>query len=652
MGRDNPSLKRQAITVLRFVRFAAPHWKLMVTAMLAMSLTSAMGGSLLLLGRPVFEGLTTRAKVTEEITAPSDADADTSQEVSIDPDEYLPESLTGLKTKFTTAVSESRPIAWLQNYVAPGPNQIQHVAYLILGCIVPLWIIAAFFETYCTEKALWSVMADIRVAVFEKLSGMPLSFFARHRSGDLISRLTNDISNTKNAAKLLFSDMFKHPIQLGVLLIVATYSNWMLTLMFLAFAPVVGVLMSRYGSRIQRHGRKTLERIGDITEAISQLLSGLRVVKAFGMEEQENAQFREQNRRQLRRAFKLVRNRAWADSLPQAVVAVMFGLLLLVAHHLLEKGLVDVPSLIPLVGAVACMPRSIKRIVKSYTQIRQHIAAFDRIYELLDAESEIKDDPDAIPLPGIREGIHFDHVWFAYNDDDYVLRDINTYISAGTVCALVGETGAGKSTMLDLIPRFHDPSLGAVKIDGQNIKRIHHKSLLENIAIVGQHPFLFNRTVKENIRYGRSDATDEEIIEAAQAANIHELIDSLPEKYDTVVGEQGSRFSGGQRQCITIARAILKDAPLLILDEATSSLDSESEQMVQQALSKLMEGRTVFVIAHRLSTVRFADKIVVLKAGQIVEEGTHKELIEKDGEYAKFYKIQFADPASADTAQI
>jgi subfamily B ATP-binding cassette protein MsbA len=263
----------------------------------------------------------------------------------------------------------------------------------------------------------------------------------------------------------------------------------------------------------------------------------------------------------------------------------------------------------------------------------------------LDEKESITDAADGVELQGIDKGIRFNNVWFAYRDEEYVLRDINLEVPAGMVCALVGETGAGKSTLLDLIPRFYDPQKGKVEIDGTDVRQITRKSLLKHVAIVGQHPFLFNRPIGENIRYGRQDAGEEEVREAARAANIHEFIMSLPDGYDTIVGESGSRLSGGQRQCITIARALLKDAPILILDEATSNLDSESEQMVQEALERLLRGRCAFVIAHRLSTVRFADQIVVLKDGQIVEKGTHEELMEMEGEYAKLHRIQFAADA-------
>jgi len=407
---------------------------------------------------------------------------------------------------------------------------------------------------------------------------------------------------------------------------------------------VFALLLRRYGGRIQRYGRKSLEKLGDVTEAISQMFSGIRVVKAFGMEEQENEEFRQRNREQLKRAFKLVRSRSWADALTQFLVALSIGATLLAGNYLLKRGTVSVENLAPFLGAILAMPRSIKRLVKAYNKLRANMGALDRIFETLDRPAELEDAPDAMELDAVREGVRFDHVWFAYEDERYVLQDINLFVPRGTICAVVGETGAGKSTMLDLVPRFYDATRGEVEIDGIPVRKIKRESLLRHVAIVSQHPFLFNRSIAENIRYGRRDATDEEVVAAARAAHIHEFVQGLPRGYDTPVGEHGARLSGGQRQCITIARALLKDAPILILDEATSSLDSESERLVQSALANLMAGRTVFVIAHRLSTVRFADKIVVLKGGRIVEEGTHEELLRLGGEYAKLHRIQFARP--------
>nr|MBC8552092.1 ATP-binding cassette domain-containing protein [Candidatus Brocadiales bacterium] len=283
---------------------------------------------------------------------------------------------------------------------------------------------------------------------------------------------------------------------------------------------------------------------------------------------------------------------------------------------------------------------SIKKLAKSYGKLQESLAGANRVFELLDQHPTITDNPDAIELKKVEKEITFNNVNFAY-DTIPVLKDINLTVQRGQIIAIVGESGAGKSTLLDLVPRFYDPVNGSIKIDGTDIRLIKRDSLLDQIAIVSQQTFLFNRSFKENILCGRRDASTEEIQDAAKAANIHDFIINLPKGYDTVVGEQGVKLSGGQKQRVTIARAILKNAPILILDEATSSLDSESEKLVQDALDNLMKGKTTFVIAHRLSTIRHADRIIVLKRGCIVETGTHEELIDKESEYKKQYRIQF-----------
>jgi subfamily B ATP-binding cassette protein MsbA len=430
----------------------------------------------------------------------------------------------------------------------------------------------------------------------------------------------------------------------------AVLKSWQMTLVAAAVSPLIILAMRRFGGRIRRHARKTLERLADVTDSVAQMLSGIRVVKAFNMEAAEQEAFRDRNRQQVRRALKLVRSEAWAGVVPQFVAVSLAGALaLLMADYLHRRGELELGQMAICVISLSLVASRLKRIVKAYNDLQQSTASVDRVFELIDTEPEIADSPGAVELEGVKEGVRFEDVHFAY-DAEPVLKGIDLFVPCGQTYAIVGETGAGKSTMLDLIPRFYDPQQGAVKVDGLDLRDVARQSLMRQVAIVGQHPFLFNRPIAENIRYGKPDAADEEVIAAARAANIHEFITSLPEGYQTLAGEAGDRFSGGQRQCITIARALLKNAPILILDEATSSLDAQSERLVQDALENLMANRTTFVIAHRLSTVRHADQIVVLRDGRIVERGKHEELLALGGEYDRLYRLQFSDEARQEDA--
>ena len=622
------NLKRDIEQAWRFYGYAMPYWKQIVAAMVAMVFATALSANIMVLLKPAIDVLQARERQTDIVAESAE------QQRPVDP-------VTSAKKRFQDWFTNLPGISHARQWLYSG-NTLARIAFVFAVGIAPLLVVSNFTYQYIHRRVVWRIMADLRASVFDRLCSLSLQYYARHRTGELVSRLTNDISATQQALKLIFGKLLKAPLMLVVFLGLAVWFSWHLTLVALVCLPVMALLQGRYGGRLRRHSQKNLARLGDVTDAITQMLQGVREVKTFQGEKREGTRFRDYTRQQLRRAFKLVRTRAWADALPDLLLAEMTAFTVWLAGWLVSTGRLDVTSLFLCVGCLALTSTPIRHLVKSYNGLQESMGGVKRLFELLDTASEIQEAPDAIVLTDVRKEVQFDGVWFAY-DDEPVLRDISLTVPCGKTYAIVGETGAGKSTLLDLIPRFYDVDRGAVKVDGVDVRRFTLESLRNHVAIVGQHPFLFNRTVAENIRYGKPNADDSQVIAAARAANVHEFITRLPEGYETMAGERGGRFSGGQRQCITIARAILKNAPILILDEATSNLDAESELLVQRALQNLMEGRTTLVIAHRLSTVRHADQIVVLKAGRVIEMGTHDGLLDRGGEYERLYRMQFLE---------
>ena len=635
---DDSRPTRHYRNLLRFYRYGLPYWKTILLAFACMMLYAALGVNAMLLLRPFMDsfqvgaaGQAPPAAALVQGAAKPDAEA---------PAEGLKERV---KTWFLALPVVHQVTGWLMESLS-----LRRVAAVLVFLIGPLFVLSGFFQAYLSARVVWSVLADVRVAVFDHLTEMSLSYYAHMRSGDLLSRLTYDISRTEAALKVIFGKMLLQPLMALLFLAVALWHSAHLTLMVVVTVPVLVFIVGRYGRRIRRYATKMLQSLADVTDSVAQLLDGIRVVKSFHMEQAEKEMFRERIQVQLRKAFKLVRSEAWASVLPQFVIGVFTtALLLLMADRLFKQGQLDVQDMLICAVSLAALSGRVRRITKAYSILQRSMAGVNRVFELIDAQPDIVDSPDAVDLSDVGEGIEFHNASFAY-DDEPVVKDVNLFVPAGRTYAIVGETGAGKSTLLDLIPRFYDVTSGSVTIAGVDVRRVKRESLMRLIAIVGQHPFLFNRSIIENIRYGDPDATDEEVHAAARAANIDHFIRSLPDGYDTLAGEAGDRFSGGQRQCITIARAILKNAPILILDEATSSLDAESESLVQQALKALMTGRTTLVIAHRLSTVRHADRIVVLRDGRVREQGTHEELIAARGEYFRLCRLQFADDGTGD----
>ena len=486
-------------------------------------------------------------------------------------------------------------------------------------------------------------IADLRVHLYEHLQSLSLQYYADHRTGEIVSRLTNDMTLLQSAV----SDNFVYLLNQVVLLIGAVtllfYLDWQLTMVIIVGIPLMSLTIVTLGKRIRQASTLVQDRVADAANIIEETISGVRIVQSFAREKHEIGRYRSSVQQIYDAAMKRTRISA---TLAPIIGLIAFGSItatLWFGSYQVVRGRLDPGDLIAYLFYTMMVATPISTMAGLYAQFQAAIGATERLFELLDTTSTIQDAPNAYPLPPIQGKVTFKNVDFSYNETMGVLRQVTFSAEDGQIIALVGPSGAGKSTLINLIPRFYDAKQGAIEIDGHDVRDVTLQSLRTQIGIVPQETLLFSDTVANNIRYGKLDATDTEIEEAAKAANAHHFIThDLPEGYATLVGERGIKLSGGQRQRIAIARAILKNPGILILDEATSSLDNESERLVQEALDRLMRGRTSFVIAHRLSTILNADHILVMDKGEIVEEGDHATLVNRpNGLYAKLYQLQF-----------
>jgi subfamily B ATP-binding cassette protein MsbA len=518
-----------------------------------------------------------------------------------------------------------------------------------LGVAVFIFIITLgkgicdYFGNYLISFVGQSVVMNLRNDLYKKIIGQPTSFFQGNSTGRLISRVTNDIEKIQLASSTVMADALRQMFTLAAMATVLIMLNWRLALVAVFLAPFVALPSVKFGRKIRRTTRSSQDNLADISNILHETITGIRIVKAFVMEKFEFRKFKEASRRLLHLNLKWVRVQALSGPLMEVLGAVVIGGLLYYAKAEITKGRMTSGDFIAFIAALFKMYDPVRRISGINNSFQQAMGASTRVFEFLELPEETADDRNARPLVEFRNEIVFDHVSFSYDHEGPTLKDICLTTRKGELVAIVGTSGSGKTTLLNLVPRFFDVTSGRILVDGYDLREFTRESLRSQIGIVTQETILFNDTVRNNIAYGRPETSQEAIELAARAALAHDFILQMPKGYDTQIGERGQRLSGGERQRMAIARAILKNPPILILDEATSALDSESELYVQRALGNLMEGRTVFVIAHRLSTVRSADRIVVIQNGEIQEKGTHQELLDRGGLYQRLYEMQFAE---------
>jgi ABC-type multidrug transport system fused ATPase/permease subunit len=524
---------------------------------------------------------------------------------------------------------------------------------LLIASLAAVFAAAEYVFVRASRMLGVRLITDLRQDMAEHIVRLDVNWHGGRHLGDLVTRMTADVGASLRLITLMVEELVQCPFEILAALLIAVAAEPTATLCMLVFLPLIAWPVLKFGPKVRRRSRDSQDRFGDTTQGLVQMLSGIRVVKAFRMEEREAEDFRRGNQRFVDETRRMVRAQAGSLAvtalLANGGIGIALGALALV-HLLVTPIFADPTTMVVFFWAIGNVFAYSKRLTRATSAIYSSLGSVDRVFEVFDLRSSLDVARSTETWPGLREELRCEDVDFRYPDAERdALRGVNFCVRRGERVALVGLSGAGKSTLLDLVARFHDPTRGRILADGRDLRDLRPADWLGRLAVVQQRPFLFQASIRENVRYGRPDASDAEVLAACEAARLGELLARLPQGLDTPVGEGGARLSGGEAQRVTIARALLKDAEILLLDEATSALDSQSERLVQQALERLMEGRTTFVIAHRLSTIRDADRILVLEDGRLVEEGRHAELLARDGDYARLWRLQAGEPANSTT---
>ena len=599
---------------IRLLKFVLPHAWVLALAGVCMVATSALGGVSLGMIIPLVDNIIAGKKI------------------SLPPGIVLPQAIRAL----VDGVNSMPPMQLLNRMIV---------------MVMALWLLKSlfeFFQTYLMNDVAQRVIRDVKDIIYRKFLTLSMDFYSQNPTGKLMSRITYDAAVIRDAISTGVTDLIYQPVQLaiyiGILFAIKSYFSIPIALILVSvslFGLVVYPVV-KIGKRLKSISKQAQEKSGDITMTLHETISGVRVVKAFSMEGYEAKKFALQNQYFYRLAMKSVKRMTVVSPLTEFAGILCIAIILWIAGKRIVSGELSAGAFITFLAAMLSLMRPIKRLTNVYSINQQAMAAADRIFEVLDTRPSVRDKEGAVELGRIRQSVKLKNVRFGYGDKE-VLRGITIDARAGDIVAFVGPSGAGKTTILNLIPRFYDVTGGGILIDGVDIRDCTIRSLMSQVGIVTQETILFNDTVAANIAYGSVAARAEDIEKAARIANAHSFIMKMPRGYDTVIGERGFRLSGGEKQRLAIARAVFKDPPILILDEATSQLDTESEMLVQEAIDRMMSGRTVFVVAHRLSTIKHANFIYVLEAGRIVETGSHDDLIRKDGLYKRLYELQFRD---------